>query len=606
MTTQPDLAGPVAATTELTKFLDPLRVPPVIKVAEEHERHGLEMTAQETFVRLHSELPRTPVWAYEGHFPGPTIEVRRGQRLRVAWQNAVRGAVPLTAVDVDAAEATAGPGRDGAAPRPDVAALPPWLVVHLHGAHTGAVNDGWPENAVLPGEAQPAEYLNDQPATSLWYHDHAMAITSVNVMAGLAGMYVIRDDEEDALQLPRGRQEVPLIICDRNLDTNDDGELTGDLLYKLIISAPDPTAPPTDPAERRVPFGGPFTLVNGVIWPHLQVDARWYRFRMLNASNHRPYTFELHDENGALVEGALHQIGSDGGLLPVPASLDRLTLAPAERADVLIDFSAFRGESLTLVNTRPLPVTPDIPSTLNPDVMQFRVNARPVRDRFRLPATLSPSFVPITHDTLPPEHEHRWLVLTALRGHHAELWEMREIEHAPAGMPVDGIVQIQLPGQSRPTTLQRISRAFEDAANFYVERDGWEQWKFLNLSPIAHPMHIHLVSFQALSRDRYDIASFDDLVGGTSAPVTFVGAGTLEPGEMGWKDTILVDGSQPGQVPPLGDLVSVAARFVEGNGRYVYHCHILEHEDAGMMRTFVVMPKEVMAMMGHMPHHAHD
>jgi spore coat protein A len=354
-----------------------------------------------------------------------------------------------------------------------------------------------------------------------------------------------------------------------------------------------------------VPFAGPFTLVNGVIWPHLKVNAQWYRFRMLNTSNFRPYTFELHDENGELVKRALHQIGSDGGLLPVPASLDHLTLEPAERADVLIDFSAFRGKSLTLVNTHPLAVTPNIPSTLNPDVMQFRVGPRPVHDRFRLPATLSPSFVPITHDTLPSDHEHRWLVLTALKGHHPELWEMGEIDHAPAGMPVDGIVQIQLPGEPRPTTLQRLSRVFEDAANFFVERDGWEQWKFLNLSPIPHPMHIHLVAFQALSRDRYNIASFDDVVGGTSAPVTFAEQGTLEPGEKGWKDTIVVNGSQPDQVPPLGDLVSVAAQFGKGNGRYVYHCHILEHEDEGMMRTFVVMPKEVMAMMEHRPGHPH-
>jgi spore coat protein A len=606
MTIESEVGAPVSAPTELTKFLDPLRVPPVIKAGAEQAHRRLRITARETRVRLHSQLPRTAVWAYEGHFPGPTIEVRRGQKLRVAWQNAVCGAMPLTAVDVAAAEATAGPGRDGAEPRADVAALPPWLVVHLHGAHTGGGSDGWPENAVLRGEAQLAEYLNDQQATSLWYHDHAMAITSLNVMTGLAGMYLIRDDEEDALRLPRGKHEVPLIICDRNLDTDDDGGLTGDLLYKQIILPPDPALPPGTEQDLKVPFAGPFTLVNGVIWPHLKVDARWYRFRMLNSSNFRPYTFELHDEHGALIPGALRQIGSDGGLLPAPARVDRLTLEPAERADVLIDFSAFRGKSLTLVNTHPLPLPPVIPSTPNPDVMQFRVNAKPVQDRFRLPATLSPSFKRLTHDTLPPDHEHRWLVLTLVQGRHPELWEMVEIDEAPANMPVDGIVQVQRPGAPAPTTLRRVSRVFEDAANFYVKHDGWEQWKFLNLSPVGHPMHVHLVSFQALSRDLYDITNFDSRVGGTSAPVTFKAKGTLTPGEEGWKDTIIVNGSQPNQAPPLGDLVSIAARFVEGNGRYVYHCHILEHEDEGMMRTFVVTPKEVMAMMEHNPHHPHQ
>jgi spore coat protein A len=124
-------------------------------------------------------------------------------------------------------------------------------------------------------------------------------------------MYLIRDDEEDALRLPSGTHEIPLIICDRNLDMNEDGEFTGDLLYKTLVLE-------REPMKLGVPFSGPFTLVNGVIWPHLTVDARWYRFRLLNASNFRPYTLELRDEDGAAVCRALHQIGTDGGLLPAP------------------------------------------------------------------------------------------------------------------------------------------------------------------------------------------------------------------------------------------------------------------------------------------------
>jgi FtsP/CotA-like multicopper oxidase with cupredoxin domain len=587
------LRSPDAAKVELglTKFLDPLRIPPVRKPHD-----SLEITMRATHAQLHSELPPTPVWAYDGHFPGPTIEVRSGRMLRVAWRNKITGGYPATAVDVPLENMTAAPGRDGAEPRADVAALPPWTVVHLHGARTGAGNDGWTENAVLPGLAQLSEYPNDQPSTTMWYHDHAMAVTALNVMAGLAGMYIIRDDEEAALHLPHGDHEIPLIVSDRNLDTDENGEYTGDLLYKQgILQAAAPGV-----MEVKLPFSGPFTLVNGVIWPHLNVEARWYRFRLLNASNLRPYNFQLRDEDGKLVHGALHQIGSDGGLLPAPAALDELTLSPGERADVLIDFHAFRGTSLTLVNTISPPVPG--PTTLNPDVMQFRVRSWPVHDHFTLPATLSPAFKRLTHDNLP-KHEHRWLALTLLDGKHPEMWEMVEIEdeEVPPVLPADGIVQVKLPDEPLKT-LKRVSRDFKDAANFYVDQDGWEQWKIINLSPVAlpvpHPIHIHLIRFQALSRDIYNVSTFDSGIGGTTTPVTFDSEGTLAPGEQGWKDTIRVGPNE---------LVSVAGQFAGGSGRYMYHCHILEHEDEGMMRTFVVMPEEVMALDPHMhdPHH-HD
>jgi FtsP/CotA-like multicopper oxidase with cupredoxin domain len=577
---------------ELTKYLDPLRIPPVRK-----PHHELEITMRATHAQLHSELPPTPVWAYDGHFPGPTIEVRSGRNLQVTWRNEITGTYPATAVELE--NATPGPGRDGAEPRAEVEALPPWTVVHLHGARTGAGNDGWTENAIRRGLAQLAEYPNKQPSTTMWYHDHAMAVTALNVMAGLAGMYLIRDDEEAALHLPRGRHEIPLIVCDRNLDTDEYNEYTGDLLYKQTI------LPPIDVPDAmviKVPFTGPFTLVNGVIWPHLDVDARWYRFRVLNASNSRPYTFELRDEDGAPVHGAMHQIGSDSGLLPTPAALDALTLSAAERADVLIDFRAFRGTSLTFVNTLAPPLPPDVSGSLNPDVMQFRVRSRPVHDHFRLPATLSPSFKRLTHDNLP-RHEHRWLALTLLDGKHPEMWEMVEIEDddVPPDLPVDGIVQVKLADKT-VTTLQRVSRTFKDAANFYVQEDGWEQWKIINLTPVLvqvpHPIHLHLIRFQAISRDIYDVTTFNSRVGGTTTPISYQSAGTLTPGEQGWKDTIRVGNNE---------LVSIAGEFSGGSGRYMYHCHILEHEDEGMMGTFVVMPEQVSALDPHMhdPHPDH-
>ncbi len=607
--TSPDAAHQATSITGVSglsveKFLDPMPIPPVITVPPHRELWELEITMRTECVTLHSQLPPTTVWTYNGSFPGPTIMLRRGQKLRVNWQNEITGNFPVTAVQVLSANPTnpldtPGPGRGGVA-RPEVAALPPWTVVHLHGAQTGGGNDGWTENAMLPGNSQLAEYPNDQQATTLWYHDHAMAITALNVMSGLLGMYLIRDAEEDALGLPHGKHEVPLIICDRNFDTDADGNLTGELLHKVNF------APPPNPDNLVLPFLGPFTLVNGVIWPHLEVDARWVRFRVLNASNSRFYQFELRDEDDAPISGALHLIGTDGGLLCEPVALDQLTLAPAERADILINFEAFQGKRLTLVNTFFPPFEPGTTET-NPDIMQFRVRPRPVQDPFGLPSTLSPSFVRLTHDTLP-EHHHRWLVLTLLDDRHPEMWEMEELEEPPPCLPADGIVQVMLPGASEPTTLRRVGRTFKDAANFYIHQESWEQWRILNLSAVAHPIHLHLVQFQALSRELFDITGFDTEVGGTTTPVVHTGEGTLDPSEEGWKDTIRVSGQADDQGKAVvGELVSVIGQFGGASGRFMYHCHILEHEDEGMMSTFVVMPEEIMVIDPHMggePHHS--
>ncbi|MGH8904550.1 MAG: multicopper oxidase family protein [Egibacteraceae bacterium] len=585
----------------LTKFLDPAPVPPVITVPAHQELWELQITMRTERATLHSQLPPTTVWTYNGSFPGPTIRVRRGQKLRVTWQNEITGNFPVTSVRVASATPfeTPVPGRDGGTPRPEVVALPPWTVVHLHGARTGGGNDGWTENAVLPGNSQLAEYPNDQQATTLWYHDHAMAITALNVMTGLMGMYLICDEEEDALELPHGEHEVPLIICDRNFDTDADGNLTGELLHKAHF------LPPPNPENRVLPFLGPFTLVNGVIWPHLEVDARWVQFRVLNASNWRFYQFELRDEDDAPIPEALCLIGTDGGLLGKPVKIDQLTLAPAERADILINFGAFPGKRLRLVNTRAdAPFEPGT-TTRNPDIMQFRVRTRSVQDPFTLPSMLSPSFVPLTHDTLP-EHHHRWLVLTLLHGGtHPEMWEMVELEEPLPSLPADGIVQVMMPGATKPTTLQRVGRTFKDAANFYIQQESWEQWRILNLSAVVHPIHLHLVQFQVLSRQLFDVTGFDPALGGTTTPVTYVGEGMRDPSERGWKDTIRVGGSVVDGVL-VGELVSIIGQFGGASGRFMYHCHILEHEDEGMMSTFVVMPNEIIDIDPHMsvePHH---
>ncbi|GIE90092.1 multicopper oxidase family protein [Actinoplanes regularis] len=573
---------PLSAVTSLVPYVDPLRIPPMRRPGTD-SASLLTISARPVWTRLHSSLPPTLLWAYEGVSPGPTIEVRRGQRLRVAWRNDLSGRFPVVAVKVDAPNPgdpspSDRPGREGATPIPEVAALPPWTVVHLHGAHVDGGSDGWPENGISPGDAQLAEYLNDQASTALWYHDHAMDITRWNVMTGLAGMYLIRDAEEDALHLPDGSHEVPLIIADRNLDTDATGQLTGQLLHKVV------GAPGSTNADVTLPFAGPYTLVNGVIWPYLDVEPRWYRFRVLNASNARTYQLALVDKDGAPVTGAMYQIGTDSGLLPEPIPLTQLTLASAERADILIDFSGQRGKKLRLLNTLGTPLAPPAPPT---PVMQFRVGVFPVWDWFTLPSRTSTSFTRITHDTLPADHGHRWIALTmpGPTRPHPEMWELRQIPSvADATEPT---VTITDPDNGT-RVFERISTSFNGTLNFMVEAGAWEAWNFINLATpgIMHPMHIHLVRFQAIRRDIYSI----NLADPDNAIATFDHAGTLDPNEQGWKDTIRVDGNQ---------LVTVAGRFEGGTGRYVYHCHLLEHEDEGMMRPFVVMPGEVMAINPH-------
>jgi len=213
-------------------------------------------------VQLHSELPPSEVWTYEGSLPGPTIEVSRGQRVQVEWINAIPADEPYPITVVTAPDGTQmEPGRSGRSANQIVARLSPWTVVHLHGGRTAAVSDGWTENATFSGQSTTSDYANDQQATLLWYHDHAMGNTRFNVYTGLAGLYIIRDAEEAALHLPAGPYEIPLLIQDRNLETAPGGSLTGRLLHKVEDGTMEF-------------FGRPFTLVNGTIWPHLPVEAR--------------------------------------------------------------------------------------------------------------------------------------------------------------------------------------------------------------------------------------------------------------------------------------------------------------------------------------------
>src|SRR5437588_8358170 len=398
--------------TSLTRFKDALRVPPILHPHQaDEQRYRLRVHMRPAQVQLHSELPPVEVWTYEGSLPGPIIEVSRGQRVQIEWINAIPEDQPYPITAVTAPDGSQNePGRSGRPINQTVAALPAWTVVHLHGGRTAAVSDGCTENASLSGQFTTSDYANDQQATLLWYHDHGMGITRFNVYAGLAGLYIIRDAEEAALHLPAGPYEIPLLLQDRNLDTAADGSLTGRLLHKT--------------EDSTMEFFGPFTLVNGTIWPYLPVEARQYRLRLLNGSNARIYRLVLRDENGTPVHEQVKQIGTDGGLLGQPVDIPQngLLLAPAERADLIVDFRALRGQRLTLVNTAGAPFdnspatqppgTPDPDNRLpHPEVMEFRVSSQPVDDPFVMPEVLSSSYRRLEHDRLPPAHQHRFVAM---------------------------------------------------------------------------------------------------------------------------------------------------------------------------------------------------
>jgi len=458
-------------------------------------------------------------------------------------------------------------------------------VVHLHGGRTIANSDGWTENGALSGQFTTSDYTNDQQATLLWYHDHAMGITRFNVYAGLAGLYIIRDAEEAALHLPGGSYEIPLLIQDRNLDTTPDGALTGRLLHKV--------------EDGTMEFFGPFTLVNGTIWPYLPVEARQYRLRLLNGSNSRFYRLVLLDEQRKVTLDKITQIGTDGGLLgrPVAVPRDGLILAPAERADLIVDFRALRGQRLTLVNTAGAPFDnspatqppgmPDLDNRLpHPEVMEFRVSPQPVDDPFVLPATLSSSYRRLEHDRLPPDHQHR---LVALVEYPDGMLTLRELAEVLEGDAASGEALIVIADERGKTVQYRtVAKQFEDTVNWFVAYGSTEVWRIINLTEDTHPFHVHLVQFQALSRDFYNKDGFNPETGGTTTPVFFQKHGMLDANEMGWKDTVRVN---------PGELVSIAATFDSFTGRYMYHCHLLEHEDHDMMRPFIVMPAAAMAAM---------
>lgn len=529
--------------------------------------------------------------------------------------------------------------------------LVPWTVVHLHGGRTMADSDGWPENGAYVGQSQFSVYGNAQPGTMLWYHDHAMAITRLNVFAGLAGLYIIRDPREKELGLPihgtgdHERHELPLVIQDRALTcSGEHGTQPGGwLLHKTGIDTGIKLVDPDGAEVGHAPmeFFGPVTLVNGAIWPKRSVDAEVIRLRLLNGSNARTYRLRFTHTDGSPANVPMQQIGSDGGLLFMPVDLrdaegiideDKgvITLASSERVDVLVDLRGFPGENIEIRNTAAAPfgtlaveycVGAETPDSGDVDSTNFYEKFVPFPQVLRLDvgkATGIHTLVPAGKVMLPSARpwtiaeveamqpagvEPRRIALVETAEGFLLLREMKALASTAGVAPQD---LLEITTDTGVEIYELLPSGFSDTVRIFAKDGDVELWKIYNVSADTHPFHIHLVQFKLL--ERQGTTQDDDSVEGYSIKLTDKLA-NLHPGETGWKDSIRVnpreiatlavpfrkysdEDTEPSHGTPLGI-----------TGRYMYHCHILEHEDHEMMRPFVVLPPQIHA---HMGHHMHD
>jgi spore coat protein A len=533
--------GSVAAANKLTKYLEPLPLPGAgIVVATPTGPNQYSFTQTEIERQLHPQLPPTPLWAYDdgsgltgqaGSF-GMAVVAQSGTPLVASFKHNLPTTYPHW-LPVDTRETPLGNQVR--------------LMTHLHGGFVTADSDGNP--AVTPdgfgfGQTQTVYYTNQKPqmpATLLWFHDHGLGTTRLNVLAGLAAAYILRDEfdtgaEPNPIGIPGGPYEIPLVVQDRQFNPD------GTFLY------------PTSDIPGAVWIGeyfGDVMLVNGKVWPFLEVEPRLYRFRVLNGCNARILNLDI---GGA----KMWQIGAEGGLWDKPVPVTRLVLAPAERADVLVDFSRLAGAMLPMMNLKPpKPIsTPAPPLT---QVMQIRVGKTVSQHG---PISI-PTSLPGRAANLPgPAATTRYITLNEI-----------------AAETVNWVLLLNAADFEDPTTETPKVGALED-------------WVYVNVTGDTHPMHTHLVTCQVVGRTPFDADAFQAAYGGPNGvpggidPTPFATGPMLppDPTERGFKDTVKAN---------PGYFTTVRARYDLPTGvttpqTYVYHCHILEHEDNDMMRPFTV------------------
>jgi spore coat protein A, manganese oxidase len=549
----------------------------------------------------------TDVWGYGGiakdaltgallgfvqSSPGPSFEAIRDIPVQVKWVNNITSPYMFP---VDPTIHWANP-NNYVMPMPPFPSYPPGytevqsavpLVTHLHGSETLSSYDGTPEewftaNGVHGSQYSTYEktdpnaavyyYPNGQPAATMWYHDHALGLTRINVMSGLAGFYLLRDGNSSsdyvAPVLPTGNYEMPLMIQDRTF--NDDGSLW----FPTVGTNPE-----THPYWADS-FLGNTIMVNGKVWPNMNVNQGQYRFRLLDASNSRFYFLSfINTLTNSTVP--FTQIGSDGGYLKSQVALTNLALAPAERAEILVDFSGLPPGSKILLKNSALTGGVSDEQTVG-QIMQFTVTAEDGYKSNMLPEQLNPTLTGSTFPTLPDPVKNR--ILTLFR------------ENGP-----NGALTMLLNGQS-----------WEGEVSEVPVIGTTEDWSFVDLTDGVHPIHLHLIQFQIVSRQAINANAYATdwinlqrkALGNQTAtppwPNNFIpkelpiepyliGSPTPAPlNEQGWKDTFL---SYPFEV------TVIRIRFATQNGSpfqfdatqgpgYVWHCHILDHEDNEMMRPY--------------------
>jgi spore coat protein A len=507
---------PMLHSLELPPFVDELALPQRVRPAP-GKRKGqpgtLTLAMREVHAKVHRDVGPSRFWTYTASSGStgalaPLIEVRAHQPVEIEWQNQL----PMKHfLPVD--YTLHGCGHD----LPEVRAI-----AHVHGARVRSKDDGYPEDWFAVGASRRCLYPLEQDATALWYHDHAMGLNRLNIYAGLYGMLVIRDAQEEALHLPAGAYELPLMLCDR--DFTADGQL-------FYPSSPEPEHP-------WVPeFLADAILVNGKVRPFVNVEPRMYRLRVANVANSRFFALSVagpKPKTGPAITTSLsfQQIGTDQGLLAAPVTMTRLTLAPAERADLLVDFSGHAGQTLHLLNAAF-------------EIVEFRVGsaAAGTAAKFSLPARL------------------------------------REVERTPeksATVTRTILLNEYQDKIGNPMIMLLNRKRWHEPVTERPKLNSTEIWEFVNLTEDVHPMHLHLVRFQLLDRQVLDVFAYIN-----RRELKFLSpAAGPEANEAGWKDVI--------QCPP-GMITRIVVRFEGYTGRYLYHCHILEHESNDMMRPFEVV-----------------